>query len=160
MIWLNFKTLSPKNKNKNMKTKEMNKREVINYLKKCGNHLFTMETPERFIPEERKWIRPEGVWEIKVFIKDNFAVVVTDDTPTIWDIDHLVDTWGANAKCVLKRMIFSRFDYKLGRNLKVRSIPNYKKSRLKWKVIIDQIDEFKDQKEILNTLIKLVKKGE
>ena len=122
-----------------MKTKEMNKKEVITYLNKCKNHLFTMETWEVFNSEEKKWVKPEGVWELKVFIKDNFAVVVTDDTPTIWDIDHLVNTWGSNAKCVLKRMIFSRWDYKLGRNLKVRSIPNYKKSKLKWESIIESV---------------------
>lgn len=143
-----------------MKTKEMNKKEVINYLNKCQNHLFTMETCERFVPEEGKWIRPEGVWEIKIFIKDNFAVVVTDDTPTIWDIDKLVDTWGPNAKCVLKRMIFSRWDYKLGRNLKVRSIPNYKKYRLKWNGITKLIGDVSSKESLEGTLKKLLKKGE
>lgn len=143
-----------------MKTKEMNKKEVISYLNKCQNHLFTMETCEVFNSEEKKWVKPEGVWELKVFIKDNFAVVVTDDTPTIWDINHLVDTWGSNAKCVLKRMIFSRFDYKLGRNLKVRSIPNYKKSRLKWESIIESVGDLNSKESLMEDLKKLLKKGE
>jgi hypothetical protein len=72
-----------------MKTTEQIKTEVLGYLTKTLNHLFTI-----------------GDTEHKVLLEGDFYIVINGSNVSVNDINTMIGYYGNNTKCVIKHQLF------------------------------------------------------
>lgn len=115
-----------------MKTTEQIKSEVITYLNKTSIHLFTKENGEFF----------------KVLIEGDNFIIINGLKVNTYNINYYVSSYGANAKNVIKHLLFL--------DRKVKSIKNYKTMRNKMSIIKDSISDKIDNSEINKIVTSLI----
>jgi hypothetical protein len=111
-----------------MKNVEQIKTEVLNYLTKTSNHLFTI-----------------GDVEHKILLEGDFYIVINGNTVSVTDIKTMIGYYGDNTKCVIKHQLFLIPRYY---NKPIKTIPNYKLAKEKYSLISEAIKDKTDKTEI------------
>lgn len=108
-----------------MKTQEQLKLEVVSYLNKTSNHLFTRENGDLY----------------KVIVEGDNFIVMDGDKVTVYSINDYIGWYGINnVKCAIKHRLF------LNKNLKC--IKNFKSMKGKVSKIKESISGKTDKVEI------------
>lgn len=111
-----------------MKNVEQIKAEVLNYLTKTSNHLFTI-----------------GDVEHKILLEGDFYIVINGNNSYVNNIDNMIGYYGNNTKCVIKHQLFLTPRYY---NKPIKTIPNYKLAKEKYNLISESIKGKTDKAEI------------
>lgn len=111
-----------------MKTTEQIKTELLNYLTKTSNHLFTI-----------------GDVEHKILLEGDFYIVINGNSVSVADIKTMIGYYGDNTKCVIKHQLFLIPRYY---NKPIKTIPNYKLAKEKYSLISEAIKDKTDKTEI------------
>ena len=115
-----------------MKNVEQIKAEVLGYLTKTSNHLFTI-----------------GDTEHKVLLEGDFYIVTNGSNVSVNDINTMIGYYGNNTKCVIKHQLFLTPRYY---NKTIKTIPNYKLAKEKYSLISESIKGKTDRIEIQNII--------
>jgi hypothetical protein len=112
-----------------MKTTEQIKTEVVNYLTRTSQHLFT-DTKGSFY---------------KVFVDGDNFIVIKDDKTTVYDINKYIQWYAQHTECVVKHLLFLIPSYSYVGSLKdnntnkLKSIPYFKAMREKHTEILAEM---------------------
>jgi hypothetical protein len=111
-----------------MKNSEQIKAEVLNYLTKTSNHLFTI-----------------GDVEQKILLEGDFYIVINGSNVSVTDIKTMIGYYGNNTKCVIKHQLFLIPRYY---NKPIKTIHNYKLAKEKYLLVSNSIKGKTDKNEI------------